>query len=333
LWGAGRSAAVVDLSGVSHVEIGCLEITDHSSCVEDHTGGLACGRTGPWAALGITAVDATDVHLHDLSIHGLASAGIAAARLTDWVVEDVVIRANGWVGWEGDVSGPDANRGKLLFRRVEITWNGCAEQYPDGDPAGCWSHSAGGYGDGLGTGETGGKWVFVDSTFSHNASDGLDLLYLRNPPGRVVLRRVTAAGNAGNQIKTTGPTVIEGLAADSQCGFFAGKPFTHGVEHCRAGGSAVALSLRPGDTATITEATVSGEGDCLLTAECADRSCNGTERVSVRDSMFTGGPEFGNPGDTTCLAWHDLPGDPFRFHDVVARDVKADPCPDGVTCR
>jgi len=256
-----------------------------------------------------------------------------AGRLHDWTVSDVAITGNGWVGWEGDVPGDDANTGTMLFRRVEVTWNGCGETHPGGAPIGCWGQSAGGYGDGLGTGESGGRWVFVNSTFSHNASDGLDLLYLRRPGSSVVLRRVTAVGNAGDQVKTSGPAVFTGLEIDAECGFFAGKPFTYDVDACRAGGSGLALALRPDDTVTVTGASISGEGDCLMIAECTEGGgCTGAERVRVTAVEFTGGPEFGSGGDTTCLAWHDLPADPFRYREVAAHDVKADPCPPGVVC-
>ena len=335
LWGSGRAASVLDLSGASFVEVGCLEVTDHSGCVEYHSGGLACDRDqpGPWAPTGLYAEDSRGVYLHDLSIHGLASAGIAAGRLTDWTLEDVSISGNGWVGWEGDIYGDDGNHGDLVFRRVSITWNGCGETYPGGQPAGCWSQSAGGYGDGLGTGETGGSWLFEDVTIAHNTSDGLDLLYLRRPGGSLTIPGLHSEGNAGDQVKVTGTAVIEGLTAVSNCGFFTGKPFTYDVDPCRAGGSAISFSLRPGGESTVTGSQVSGEGDCLMIADCAEGGgCTGVERVRVSDSYFRGGPEFGSGGDTTCLAWSGLSFDPFRYHDVVAEDVKVEYCPVGVTC-
>ena len=335
LWGSGGSDTILDLTGASHVELGCLEITDHSSCVEFHSGRIACNREAPgaWASVGITATDSADVVLHDLDVHGLAAAGIAAGRLHDWSVTRVSIVGNGWVGWEGDVPGADANTGTMAFRRVDISWNGCGETYPGRKPTGCWGQTAGGYGDGLGTGETGGRWVFLNSTFSHNTSDGLDLLYLRRPGSRVILRGVTAEGNAGDQIKTTGPAYFTGLEIDAACGFFAGRPFTHHVDPCRAGGSALALGLRPGNTVSVREATIAGDGDCLMIAECAGNGgCQGTERVRVVQAEFTGGRQFGGGGDTTCLAWHDLPTDPFRYRAVTAHRVKASPCPPGVVC-
>ena len=60
LWGSEHSAQVVNLSGSSNVKVGCLEITDHSSCIESYLGGnspSACNRSsppyGPWASRGI----------------------------------------------------------------------------------------------------------------------------------------------------------------------------------------------------------------------------------------------------------------------------------------
>jgi len=92
LWGTERALRVLDLTDANHVEVACLEITDHASCAEDHTGGLACQRKEPpygdWAAVGLYAQDARDVLLRNLDIHGLAIAGVHAGRLVDWTVEN-----------------------------------------------------------------------------------------------------------------------------------------------------------------------------------------------------------------------------------------------------
>ena len=136
LWGAERPWQVLDLTGSDDVEVACLEITDHSSCIESHSGTLACERStppfGPWASTGIVASDSENLTLRNLDIHGLASAGIRAGRITDWTVEDVRISHNGWVGWEGDIDGTDSNAGTLTFRRLSVTWNGCGETWPGG---------------------------------------------------------------------------------------------------------------------------------------------------------------------------------------------------------
>ena len=70
LWGSGRPFHMIDMTGSSNVEIACMEITDHSSCIEDHlftTGGspYTCQRDTPpygdWAAVGLYAEDSANV--------------------------------------------------------------------------------------------------------------------------------------------------------------------------------------------------------------------------------------------------------------------------------
>jgi hypothetical protein len=261
-------------------------------------------------------------------------AGVRAGRLTDWTVEDVRIAGNGWVGWEGDIEGDDANGGTLIFRRWTVEWNGCGESYPGGEPTGCWGQSAGGYGDGVGTGATGGDWIIEDSAFLHNTSDGLDLLYHRLG-GRITIRRTIAQGNAGDQIKTTGPTLVENVIAVSHCGFFDGKPFTHDVDNCRAGGSALAFTLHPGDNVTVVNSTITGEGDCLVIVECAEgETCDGSESVLLRNDILQGNSEFDGGGDTTCLAWTDMSGDLFTIDHAIINGLKGtpDPCPPDSFC-
>ncbi len=333
LWGAERADRVLDLTDASHVEVACLEITDHSDCVEFHSGDLTCERHtfpyGPWAATGLYAEDSTNVHLRDLDIHGLASAGIHAGRLTDWTVEDVRIAGNGFVGWDGDLwEGGDSNSGTLHFRRFTVEWNGCGETYPGGEPTGCWAQTAGGYGDGLGTGATQGHWIIEDSAFLHNTSDGLDLLYAQ-PGAFIEIHRTIAEGNAGQQIKTRGPTHIENSILVGNCGYFQGRPFTFHVDPCRALGSALVLYLGRGDQVTVTNSTLTGEGDCLVAAECGGIvGCDGSELIELRNNIFQGHPDFLQPYENTCLIYEEtFPADPFDLDYSVIADVKGDPCP------
>lgn len=330
LWGSGRPWFIVNLTGSSNVVVACLEITDHSSCIEDHlfpTGGspLTCKRDTPpygdWAAAGLYAEDSTNVHLEDLNIHGLANAGVIAGRLRDWTVENVRIAGNGSVGWNGDLVGDGTNsdnHGTLVFRHWLVEWNGCGETYPGGDHIGCWGQEAGGYGDGVGTGLTGGHWIIEDSAFLNNTSDGLDLLYARLPDALIEIRRTLAAGNGGNQIKTSGDVSIENSIIVSNCGFFHDMPYWNNGDDCRAGGDALAFALNPGGRASMVNSTITGEGGCLMIVECAlDQTCNGGEQVLLRNDLFQGQPIFRSPGDETCFAWYDdessppMPADPI----------------------
>lgn len=311
LWGTGRPWFIVNLTDASNIEIACLEITDHSGCVENHTGGLACERDNPpygdWAAYGLYAEDSANVHLWKLNIHGLAAGGVHAGRLKDWTVEEVRIAGNGAVGWDGDLwdDNCDANAGTLTFRRWLVEWNGCGETYPEGKPVGCWGQEAGGYGDGVGTGDTGGDWIIEDSAFLHNTSDGLDLLY-HVLGGNVTLSRVRAEGNAGNQIKVAGQTVITNSVLVGNCAFFEGQPFTYWVDHCRALGSALLIAYTGGEQISVVNSTVYGQGDGLVGAGPREGfQCNGSEKLSVRNSIFVGSTDYFDPSDITFFFYQE----------------------------
>ena len=309
LWGAERPWYILNLTDSSNVEIACLEITDHSSCVEAHSGGLACRRDAPpygeWAAVGLYAEDSANVHLRDLNIHGLASGGVHAGRLSNWTVENVRVAGNGWVGWDGDIAGDDSNSGALIFRRWTVEWNGCGETYPGGQPTGCWGQSAGGYGDGVGTGATGADWLIEESAFLHNTSDGLDLLY-HSLGGRVVLNRVRAEGNAGNQVKVTGSTAITNSVLVGNCSFFEGQPFTYDVDACRALGNALEVVYTGGENVSINSSTVYGQGDGLVGGGVREGyACNGSETLTARNTIFRGDNEYLSPDDVTFLFYQE----------------------------
>jgi hypothetical protein len=318
LWGTQRANLVLNLSGSSNVEIACLEITDHSGCVESHSGVLACERDqypfGEWAAEGLYAEDSDNVHLENLNIHGLASNGVHAGRLTDWTVENVRIAGNGWAGWDGDISGEDStNSGSLIFRHWAVEWNGCGESYPAGKPNGCWAQTAGGYGDGVGTGATGGDWIIEDSSFLHNTSDGLDLLY-HSLGGSVTLNRVRAEGNAGNQVKITGQTNITNSLLVGNCAFFEGKSFTFNVDPCRALGNTLELVFTGGEKDSIINTTFYGQGDGLVGAGPREGyNCDGSESLKGSNNIFLGDQDFFDPGDISFLFYQEGCAD-LAFH-------------------
>ncbi len=335
LWGAERPWFILNLTDSSNVEIGCLEITDHSGCVEFHSGNIACQRDNPpygnWASYGLQAEDSTNVYLHDLNIHGLAAGGVHAGRISNWTVEDVRVVGNGSVGWDGDLwdAFGDSNSGALTFRRFTVEWNGCGETYPGKQPTGCWAQSAGGYGDGFATGTSGGNWLIEDSSIRYNTSDGLDFLYVSLPGSSVTIRRTIVEGNAGNQVKNyRGPFTLEDSIIVGNCGFFDGKPFTFNVDNCRALGTALAVGLTRGGQARVVNNTFTSEGDCLVGAECSDGSCNGTESVLLRNNIFQGQVDFLQPFENTCLIYEEtFPSNPFNMGYALINNVKDNACP------
>ncbi|MCP4654979.1 MAG: hypothetical protein GY856_06115 [bacterium] len=347
LWGAERPWYLLDLEGSSYVEIACLELTDHSPCVEFHCHGAdpcpgasdPCKRDQPpfgdWAATGIFAQDSSHVRLADLHIHGLAENGVRAGGLRDWTVERVRIVANGWAGWEGDV-GPaqSSNSGDLTFRELEVAWNGCGETWPGEEPHGCWAQQTGGYGDGFAAGSSGGHWLLEDCYVHHNTSDGVDLLYL-TAGASVEIRRLVAVGNSGNQLKTAGSVEMENSLVVGNCAYFEDWPLMVEGDRCRAFGAAYDVDLHRGDQVRVVHSTITGEGDCLMAAGCNDSAdpdpdCDGTESVLVRNTLFAGTTDWGQPWENACLFYWEsstLPADPQDFDWNLVWQVKNDACP------
>ncbi|MGQ4659066.1 choice-of-anchor Q domain-containing protein [Lysobacter sp. F6437] len=336
LWGTERVDQVLNLEGSNHVEVGCLEITDRSDCIEFHTDDrVRCERDdapyGDWASIGIWARDSRDAWLHDLDIHGLSGRGIMAGGLRDWTIERVRINANGWAGWDGDIGDGSSNAGDMVFRDVEIAWNGCTERWKTGEVHACWAQEAGGYGDGLGTAETGGRWLFEDTRVHHNTSDGIDLLYLDEAATTSsTFRRVRAVANAGNQIKTIGTAWIENSVIVGSCAYFYKKFDMTWSDQCRAMGNAVSIGATNGQVTTLVHNTITGEGDCLVLTSGGDQ----TARVDIQNNVFVGAVDFladadGNPGELTCGHYADESRATVRFSGNAFWNVKGGQCPPG----
>ena len=350
LWGSEHAAQVITLNGSHDVQLACLEITDHSSCIESHLGGnsqYACNRTSPpfgaWASRGIYARDAGSIVLQDLDIHGMANRGILAGRLNNWQLQRVRILANGWGGWDGDLgeSAGSSNSGQMLFQNVEIGWNGCGETWPGGKVFGCWGQQEGGYGDGLGTNRTGGDWVFENSYFHHNTQDGLDLLYA-DTTATIAVRQSHAEGNAGNQVKVAGSPTIENSVIIGNCSYFKGVDYMSGNNNagadsagdiCRAMGNALVLSVQPWLHALVQFNTITGEGDCLILAINGDA----TSSVSIQNNALVGKPDWvkanQNPQPQACgFYWDNVAAAlwPVTFAGNLYWQIKDGACPPGV---
>ena len=340
LWGTQRVDMVLNLQRTDNVEVGCLEITDRSDCVEFHTDdNVRCERDkspyGDWASVGLYAKTSRNVWLHDLNIHGLAGRGIMAGHLTDWTVERVRINANGWAGWDGDVGEDESsNSGDIILRNVEIAWNGCAEHWQSGEPFACWAQENGGYGDGLGTARTDGHWLVEDSRIHHNTSDGLDLLYTdQSKTATVVVRRTYAAANAGNQIKTAGNAVIENSVIIGQCGYFHKKFDMTWSDMCRAMGNALSIGVGRGQKTIVRHNTITGEGDCLILTEGGDKSST----VEILNNALIGQPDFlangdDNNGELTCGHYANESDAVVKFSGNAFWNVKDDQCFKGNLC-
>ena len=173
----------------------------------------------------------------------------------------------------------------MVFRDVEIAWNGCAEKYPGAQHFGCWGQNSGGYGDGLGTGETGGDWLFERVDVNHNTQDGIDLLHA-NANAHIVFRDVHAEANAGNQLKTTGSVTVADSTIVGSCSALAANGLDP-ADRCRAKGNSLSLHLSARAHADVRRNRIEGEGDCLIDLGCAADGCAGASAL-LSDNDFHG---------------------------------------------
>jgi hypothetical protein len=317
LYGTGHQYDILNLTGSSGVTVKCLELTDHSTCIDGTFAGIpSCGNSATDTSVqdGIDIRGAANVTLANLNIHGLAHNGILAGALTGTTtVTDVTIRANAESGWNGDLGGTkgsSSNSGTLNFTGDVIARNGCTEAYPATTIVGCRGADQGGYGDGLGTALTGGNWTFKNSTFAYNTSDGLDLLYA-DGTGTVMVDHVTAAYNASQQVKVSGNATIQNSVIIGQCD--SAKLSGAGLTTlCRAAGNAVEMDFTAANQAqTFAFNTVTGDGDCLIDNGPGSANPNyvpgSSNAITISNSILLGQVSYlpKNSGGTTCAFYSD----------------------------
>lgn len=328
LTGVERAGIVLNLQGSQNVTITGLEITDGLACGE-LLPTLTCQRAaypyGAWASTGIAGKGSKNITLTDVNVHGMANRGITAGGIADWTLTRVKINGNAWAGWDGDVGTGSSNTGVITFIDSEIAWNGCIESLA-GVAVKCHAQNNGGYGDGLGTLTTGGKWVFTNMAAHHNTSDGIDLLYA-DGTGSIVVTGGRFEGNAGNQLKTKGPAVITGATVIGNCAYFKDYPALGLLagDHCRAAGNAVSIALTNGAAVSIDAATISGQGDCLLLVGGG----NSASTVTTSRSSFTGGPDASDVtgADLTCGFYADVAPATYAWLSNTWSNVKAGTAP------
>jgi len=338
LWGSHRASAIVDLSGTSNAMVACLEITDHATCAAGHPE-LRCRVDDDSAGAGIFSKGdrGLNIALRDLWIHGLAGAGIIG-HFGSVTMDHVTLSGNGMSGWDTDVKtrGPFAPIVKIDHSIIE--WNGCVEDSVTHRPAvhGCWGEGEGGYGDGIGTDSQGGSWTITNSVIRYNTQDGLDLLYLKQPGAKLAIDAVTAYGNAGNQIKVAGESLLSNNVIIGNCSSFDGQEFSllkgyfwedatdyHKGDHCRANGDALVVAVQSGVQSRIVNNTIVGEGDFLIWGLCqnADNTaCGESSSIEIVNNVLRGFRRKGEFRNKKLGRSGELVGSIFAENGVV-RDV------------
>ena len=300
---------VISLEGSSNVDLQCLEITDHASCGTLGTGNN-CQTNFPlddYARFGIfTNTGTKNVNLTDLNIHGLAHEGIHGPLGGGIVATRVRIAGNVSSGWDFDDGNATQTTGTVTMSYVTVEWNGCAEQYPAvGTYDHCYDDNSGGYGDGVGTPDTGGIFLVDHSTFRYNTQDGLDLLHVDQPGAVITITNSTGYGNMGNQIKQGATTatfqnnVVIGNCTRMQSAF-APNPSTYNAnlsDFCRAGGAAVLIGTNDNAHGVIQNNSVTSNWQLAFLLQClapggGTGNCTAAAHINFDNNLIFGFPDL-----------------------------------------
>lgn len=330
---------VFNLRGTSYVQLGCLDITDFSSCGranQTHGCNTAIGSMDDFTSIGILwSNTSTNDTLTDVYIHGMAGSGMTGPTGTGVVMKGLGLVGNAGAGWNADPGDGTTGTGTLLVQNFNISWNGCAEEYPIVDALpyqDCTDDNIGGYGDGFGTTTVPSNpaWVvhFDQGTASYNTQDGLDALHLTGTGSSMTVTRTLAYGNMGQQIKVGGASgaainnvIVTNCNAMRQA--IPGTPTGYNsrlTDFCRAADTGIAMSVGKGSTLTFDFNTVYSasatavEVDCDMTAG----ACDSTSLVDFRNNIFMGflnnaadGYPDGGTGDYSGPIYSSVSPNPF----------------------
>ena len=293
----------------SYVDMQCLDLSDASNCV------VSCQGTDS-AGQGLQIANTADhLTLTDLRIHGFSNFGIFGPSGDGSVFSYIGIFGNGGGGWSADANDGKTGTGTLLVQHYEISWNGCAEEYPIVDAVpytSCRDQSHGGYGDGFGTATVasnpGWQAHFDQGTVAYNTQDGLDALHLIGNGSTMTVTRTLAYGNMGQQVKIGGAagTLQDSLIVGNCTAMsnpIPGTPANYNAnlgDFCRAGNDPVAMTVGHGSTTYIQHNTIEGNGALLISYICdgSNGNCDSTALVDLRNNILLGNPDYyrGAPG-------------------------------------
>lgn len=298
--------AVLNVAGASHIDIECVELTDHSNCGL-RVGNPICsesygGTVGTWARKGIYAKGGGDFTFVNMDVHGFADKGFHMGGVHDITYDHVNMDGNYFPGWDGDV-GENGNEsaitGNVYAHYGNTRFNGCSEKYPRSatfsasDYSFCVDENSSppGYSDGWGFFITQGNWFIDNWNFSQNGSDGLDLLY--KTAGDVDVDKCIFQANTGNQLKFTAVNAsVTNTAFIANCTYIKnnGKNNQSSYNPCRANGTPIsATPLQGGAWSFINNSALTstgGGGSPFIEITNRYFTCNGTETYYFSNNVL-----------------------------------------------
>jgi hypothetical protein len=298
--------SVIDMSGASYVDLACLDITDFSTCGRSAQTDN-CHSNFPLSDYATRGVQWSNTSTHDtltnIRVHGLASVGMAGPTGDGVVMDHIDIIGNAGAGWNADSGDKTTGTGTLLVTNFNISWNGCAEEYPIVDPLpykDCTDDNVGGYGDGFGTAtiasNPGWKAHFDHGIVSYNTQDGLDALHLTGAGSSMTVTNTLAYGNMGQQLKVGGTSgTIQHDVIFTNCNAMRqkipGTPAGYNTrlsDFCRAADAGNVLMVGDGSTAVFSDNVIYSASSTGVEVDVGDKCVTGTCLIKQENNIFIG---------------------------------------------
>jgi hypothetical protein len=348
LFGGYGLSTVLPLNGAKYVDVACLELTDHTQCNKTSST-EHCSTSYPlddYSDNGITTdVDTANLGLYDLDIHGFTSRAIIGPIGGLVTVDRVRGAYNAGAGWDfDDGNGTMSAAGaQVNATALAIEWNGCIEEYPivDALPAHrCWDQSDEGYGDGVGTPNTGLNFTCDHCLFDHNTQDGLDLLHTSG--STIQVTHSLSYANMGQQWKMGAMqnVLFQNNETVHNCNRMSaaipGAPasYNQGLSlFCRANGDGFAFSMTDTSTYTFQNNTFVGYGTVSYDIGCSGSDCSGAKLI-FENNIDLGYPNPLNGNTPPALFYGEsgVAAMPFTTRDHnIAYGFHTDQCPTGFT--
>lgn len=281
IYGTYNVGIVLTLDNTSNVDIRCLGVSDRSHCMTGGPTNICVAGTDSYGKSGISVSSSTtNLSLTDVDIHGMAANGLVGMPGDGLTLTRVRAAGNHTAGFNMDPGGSYVQGGGMLGSHLLLEWNGCSEEYPVVDTLPyyyCTDQNNAGYGDAIGTADTGGRWQITDSTFRYNTQDGLDLLHVDYPGATFTVERSKSYGNMGQQFKLG--MVSQSIFRNNFIGDYcyrlsapmAGTPTGYNAyltDFCRANGTAVLVTSTTHSRYYIDGNTWIGNSNIALETEC-----------------------------------------------------------------
>lgn len=300
---------ILNLRNASYVDVACLDFTDFSDCgMQGQANG--CHRDFPLSDYAATAIAFSNTSAHDtltdVRVHGLASAGMSGPTGDGVVLKNIDLIGNASSGWNADPGNGTTGTGKLLVQNYNISWNGCAEEYPivhELPYKDCTDDNGAGYGDGFGTATSasnpGWQVTFDHGIASYNTQDGLDALHIVGGDSSMTVKDSLAFGNMGQQIKIGG---AHGVVLNNQivtnCNAMRqdipGTPKgynAHLSDFCRAADAGIVVTVNNTVPLQFEHNTIFSANATAVEVECAEAEgkCS-SAKVHYAHNTFVGFP-------------------------------------------